>query len=140
LKGIRDRLLKMNNPDAHIVSDIGQSMQAYYDDKRKVWVFPGEDPDELAKPIGPPPTLVKTPKPTSSTSADTLARNDPLAAMMAPPQRAPSAFRGRALGGTPNSLSLANTPQSLSSAKSPPQFVVFQPKQQTTQETKVADD
>jgi hypothetical protein len=32
-------------------ADMGEGMQAYFDEKNKVWVFPGEDPAEKAKPV-----------------------------------------------------------------------------------------
>lgn len=63
-------------------------MEAYYDEKTKRWVFPGEDPDEAA-PAAPsmPPTAsqlaapgLSAPQPTPEPVA-----NDPLAALMAPP-------------------------------------------------------
>jgi hypothetical protein len=40
--------------------DLGEGMQAYFDEKNKVWVFPGEDPAEKARPIGLPPTVTTT--------------------------------------------------------------------------------
>ena len=79
-------MTKWLNPDA-TTADLGEGMQAYYDEKRKVWVFPGEDPEEKAKPIGPPPTATTA---AESTEESPKAPMDPLAAMMAPPQRAPS--------------------------------------------------
>jgi hypothetical protein len=121
---IKDRIIKWQNPDAHIANP-GEEMQAYYDKERKVWVFPGEDPDEVAKPIGPPPSM-STP---SANQAPPPPSNDPLAAMMAPPQRAPSALRGRPPL-TPSPASLPPyTPlaASATSNQSPPQFMVFKP-------------
>jgi hypothetical protein len=113
-------------------------MQAYYDDKRKVWVFPGEDPEEKAKPIGPPPTA---PTATEKTEESPKTPEDPLAAMMAPPQRATSFRRASSMlsqiekGGSlasryPNMgpPGVAKSPgsvSSLSAAGPPPQFTVF---------------
>ena len=95
--GIRDKVTKWLNPDA-TQADLGEGMQAYYDEKLKVWVFPGEDPAEVSKPIGPPPTTplaAPGPGPGPSSSAVVTATaapsNDPLAAMMAPPKRGPPA-------------------------------------------------
>lgn len=71
------------------VADVGEEMQAYYDEKLKRWIFPGDDPAEVAKPLAPPPII-----PTSADSTATIipvtpapmsSNNDPLAALMAPP-------------------------------------------------------
>jgi hypothetical protein len=92
---------KWLNPDA-TTADLGDKMEAYYDEKLKVWVFPGEDPAEKAKPIGPPPLSVQasTKDATNVTPSDMKTKNiDPLAAMMAPPKRGPSVVaRSRAPG------------------------------------------
>lgn len=105
-------------------------MQAYYDEKLKVWVFPGEDPEEKAKPIGPPPTAAVTPQGSSSSPlAPAAPSDDPLAAMMAPPQRPPSALRARS---TPNRFPTKSLSPSSSLGSAPkvttPHFAVFQPK------------
>ena len=123
-------------------------MQAYYDEKLKRWIFPGDDPAEVAKPLAPPPIM--TPK---SDSAPVAASNDPLAALMAPPSRAvsskkkggppmsapsrryadPLASMGNSStpGGLPP-ISSKNVPDSpmrdASLAAGPPKFAVFQPK------------
>jgi hypothetical protein len=90
--GLKSRVINWLNPDA-TTADIGESMKAYYDKERKVWVFPGEDPEEIAKPVGPPPMAMSTPTRdvSSSTQSDDNSL-DPLAAMMAPPKRAPSSL------------------------------------------------
>ena len=68
-------------------------MDAYYDEKSKVWVFPGEDPLEKAKPIGPPPLSIQAASHNISCGVTTDKKNiDPLAAMMAPPKRGPTAI------------------------------------------------
>ena len=81
------------NPDASI-ADPGLKMEAYYDEKAKRWIFPGEDPAEVAKPLAPPPTM-----PAAKKTAETPVKadaNDPLAALMSPPvQRTPN----RGIGG-----------------------------------------
>lgn len=119
-------------------------MKAYFDEDRKVWVFPGDDPDEVAKPIGPPPTIPKaTPEPKDEPAPATPA--DPLAAMMAPPSRqslirrssstmstmekaAPHHYPGM-LGGPPGSANRATSagagPPPMGGP--PPQFTVFKP-------------
>jgi len=119
--GIKDRMTKWLNPDA-TKADIGEPMQAYYDDKRKVWVFPGEDPDETVKPIGPPPTT-STSVPTLAAALPPPTSNDPLAAMMAPPSR--SAISKSKMGAEPYHLA---TPGKVPMAYTPvPSFAVFQP-------------
>lgn len=132
---------KWLNPDA-TTADLGEGMQAYYDEKRKVWVFPGEDPDEVAKPIGPPPTMsAKSLEEKEEPQAPTP--QDPLAAMMAPPKRA-SSFRrsssalstmenagtaavSRYPGMLPGSGHLPGGPSPLAAGGPPPQFTVFKP-------------
>ena len=100
--GIKQTFTKWLNPDA-TTADLGDEMQAYYDNERKVWVLPGQDPEELAKPIGPPPTALASTAPSASDDKDskTSQSADPLAAMMAPPQRGPSAL-SRSRGSTPS--------------------------------------
>lgn len=121
-------MTKWLNPDATI-ADVGEGMQAYYDEKLKVWVFPGEDPEEKAKPIGPPPTALGAPKEERSEPAEPPT-NDPLAAMMAPPKRAPSALlrqpavRARSYPGMPP---MAGGGGSGPAAAPPPKFAVFMP-------------
>ena len=144
-------MTKWLNPEA-TTADLGEGMQAYYDEDKKVWVFPGEDPAEKAKPPPPPPTSMpaaekqeEKPKPDMAT--------DPLAAMMAPPQRTPASF-GRSRPGVPGGV--PPTPRSLypgmpppmpglagpgapgpgskAAGAAPPQFMVFTPK--PGQETK----
>jgi hypothetical protein len=120
--GIRDYFTKRLNPDA-TVADTGEEMKAYFDERRKVWVFPGEDPDEKAKATaGPPPTVIKE---TAAAPAPSAVA-DPLAAMMAPPQsrirRSPA--RGgvsRVPGMMPGSLPPA------AGGAVPPKFAVFTP-------------
>jgi len=152
--GIKSRMTKWLNPDA-TTADIGESMQAYYDEKRKVWVFPGEDPEEKAKPIGPPPTALSTPKkdnagppPQSSSSLD------PLAAMMAPPPRAPSSSLRRSGGPaarpSPMMPSMMRMPPGAAGAPTggvaspimggpPPQFMIFKPAPMASETKEVQD-
>jgi hypothetical protein len=75
------------NPDAAI-ADTGEKMEAYYDEKLKRWIFPGDDPNEVAKPLAPPPVISVKKDNGNIISAQTPAKNnddDPLAALMAPP-------------------------------------------------------
>lgn len=116
-------MLKKLNPEA-TTADLGDRMEAYYDEDKKVWVFPGEDPAEKVKPIPPPPTAMGA---TTPVPAPTQASNDPLAAMMAPPSRAPSAKKTpqRPPGGKPG-FPGAMPPRS-TAAKPPPNFAAFAP-------------
>ena len=119
-------------------------MQAYYDEKLKRWIFPGDDPAEVAKPLAPPPIIPKTTDDTPSTPAPTApASNDPLAALMAPP---PSGVlsKKKTVGGT--SSRYASTP--LASNKlppaspmiAPPTFATFQPKPSKSEPSKEKTD
>lgn len=124
MASFRNSVTKMLNPKA-TTADLGEVMEAYYDADKKVWVFPGEDPAELAKPIGPPPTTPVVAATAASTSNGDVEpakppSNDPLAAMMAPPTRLPSRPRGRTPGaGPPGFAPMSNT--------KPPQFAMFTP-------------
>lgn len=99
-------------------------MKAYFDEDKKVWVFPGEDPAEKAKPPPPPPMTMSSPHeaapaPSASTS------NDPLAAMMAPPPRPVHSSTKK-----PNATGRTNVPPGLSApppGKPPVNFAAFAP-------------
>ncbi len=148
-------ITKKLNPDATI-ADAGKPMEAYYDEKAKRWIFPGDDPAEVAKPLAPPPI---TPGVKKSDKAATPAAtpNDPLSSLMAPPSRStPSAdplanlmapptrsTPMRDLSGPPRmprSSVSSNTPNTAKklpgttpapSTDAPPQFVIFTPKTST---------
>uniref|UniRef100_A0A6S8TR00 Protein transport protein sec16 n=1 Tax=Chaetoceros debilis TaxID=122233 RepID=A0A6S8TR00_9STRA len=138
-------ITKKLNPDAKI-GDTGKPMEAYFDKKMNVWVFPGDDPAEVAKPLAPPPItpIVKNSSvaPASeATSDDPLASliappnsrsaqkkaADPLSSLMAPPTRStPSNLKG------PPRIPRTHNPSTPSSAVkattgAPPQFVIFTP-------------
>ena len=108
-------------------------MQAYFDKELNRYVFPGDDPAVLAAPLPPPPKLPSaSPQKASSTSDPKIKSNDPLAAMMAPPSRNPTAARSRAgVRPSPSSMpvmfSPGMTPTNLGNGS--PKFAVFQPKQ-----------
>jgi hypothetical protein len=114
------------------------------------WIFPGDDPAEVAKPLPPPPMVPKagtpTSAPTGGRSNDASLGNqknetlsDPLAAMMAPPSRAPSSVNRSGYGGSaamrrsgqynPGMMPPGGPPPGLlSPAPVPvPQFAVFTP-------------
>lgn len=126
-------MTKWLNPDA-TQADLGEQMQAYYDEKRKVWVFPGEDPEEKAKPIGPPPTTPMAsspaPAPLQDESPAVQKSSDPLAAMMQPPKRTPTSFqsKSKSLGSPPSRMPGMMMPGPSGAAAPAPQFAVFTPK------------
>jgi len=142
--GLRNRMTKWLNPDA-TTADLGGTMEAYYDEDKKVWVFPGEDPNEVAKPIGPPPTVVisKAEEVKEEEKKPDSARLDPLAALMAPPPRAVSSLRRPGLGLPPsNSMPALYMPPGATTNKlnnnsnAPPTFMVFKPNPDADKENK----
>jgi hypothetical protein len=128
--GLRGRIIKYLNPDAHEVKLEESEEKAYYDEKLKRWVFPGDNLEELAKPLAPPPTTPSSEKKAedkpseNSSSQDTPI--DPLAMMMAPPKRAPSSLK-RSVG-APNPNSVPSNPYATNAGTAPPAFAVFKPK------------
>lgn len=140
---LRQRLVKWINPDATEVVLPDSEEKPYYDEKRKVWVFPGDNPEELVKPIAPPPTM--TPAATEPV-AEPETPKDPLAAMMAPPKRGgPSSIPRGGRMGTPRGYPgrMPGTPAmpgmpSPGPGTAPPQFTVFQmkPKEDKGQDEK----
>lgn len=143
---LRQKLVKWINPDATEVALPNNEEKPYFDKEQKVWVFPGDDPQELAKPVGPPPMTptASMPEPTPEPEMS----NDPLAALMAPPnsRRGPSSSnRPGAVGGMdtprgyPGTRSPAGGPPGMASpaaAGAPPQFAIFQPKPAAKDEKK----
>jgi hypothetical protein len=131
---IKEQMTKWLNPDA-VVADTGESMQAYYDDKRKIWVFPGEDPEEKSKPLGPPPISQMTPmqsnaQESTGAASSKVTQHDPLAAMMAPPPRVPSSMNRHRHPNEPSPFSpstITSIPGPSTPLRAPPQFSVFQP-------------
>ena len=87
-------ITKKMNPDASI-ADTGGKMEAYYDEKLKRWIFPDDDPDEVAKPLAPPPIIPAKKNTEGNDDMQTpskAANNDPLASLMAPPSRTPNSL------------------------------------------------
>lgn len=144
---MRGWLTRKLNPDA-TEADVGDAMEAYYDEKLKRWIFPGDDPNEVAKPLAPPPTTPVVKHETGSVSTPILNRDDPLSMMMAPPSRStpkadplsnllapPSrSTPSNMLKGPPtvprSTISQMNNKQSphgTTVGQIPPQFVIFQP-------------
>ncbi|KAL7540536.1 hypothetical protein ACHAXR_010196 [Thalassiosira sp. AJA248-18] len=117
------------------VADVGEEMQAYYDEKLKRWIFPGDDPAEVAKPLAPPPMNIPKPKTTGEAAPATpaAASIDPLAALMAPPTRLSSKKKGTPMMTSRYADPLASTgssskvPPSPMMNQAPPTFAVFQP-------------
>jgi Sec23-binding domain of Sec16 len=148
LSGIKSWIIKKFNPDATECELPEEEEKAYYDNERKRWIFPGDDPDEVAKPIAPPPIMSAAPEAAPKPAND--APLDPLAAMMAPPgSRIPSAKkkkpgmtgpggRGGPIGFPPGMMPPTGPTASMTSPSPaagasaggppPPQFAVFTPK------------
>jgi len=69
------------------VADLGQKNEAYYDDKLKRWVFPGDDLTEISKPLAPPPTAVTAVA--NDDKKEEIKSDDALSMLMAPVGRTP---------------------------------------------------
>jgi hypothetical protein len=128
LGGLRSMMLKRLNPDAIECKLPDNEEKPYYDEKRKVWVFPGDDPDELVKPIAPPPMVPAADSKPKPEELQSEKPKDPLAAMMAPPTRRPAALRrpGASSGMTMSSPGMPGMSSSLAGS-APPPFAVFTP-------------
>jgi len=146
LGGLKSWIIKKFNPDATECHLPENEEQPYYDKERKRWIFPGDDPDEVSKPLAPPPTI--TPKANEESAAIATPKEntpkDPLAAMMAPPSRVPSAMKRSATvsKSTPSQYppgmmvppgaggpgGMLSPPAISGGAAAPPQFAVFTPK------------
>jgi len=61
------------------------------------WIFPGDDPAEVAKPLAPPPAMGQIP--TEEVKKDDNGPKDPLASMMAPPVSRGLSSKKRMMGG-----------------------------------------
>ena len=105
-------------------------MEAYYDEDKKVWVFPGEDPADVAAPLPPPPKAPMVPTASAPAAAEEpkLSNNDPLAAMMAPPKRGPSARPKVGAKPSPHSMPIMFPPGMMPAGASAPKVSVFKPK------------
>lgn len=96
---IGSKIAKYFNPEA-VVCDPGEKMEAYYDEKLKRWIFPGDDPAEVAKPLAPPPVIPMNKNPVLSQTTPAKNNNDPLSSLMAPPAgRTPNHRIGQSSGG-----------------------------------------
>jgi len=135
-----EKIARMINPDATVVTLESDEGKPVYDEKLKRWIFPGDDPAEVAKPLAPPP---KGPIPSagSSTPKPATKSNDPLGNLMAPPPRRStpaSSSRSRypdpmaSMGvvstpGTKNTTKAKMPPLSKKIVTAPPKFTVFKP-------------
>ena len=138
---ISNWLTKKLNPEA-TQADIGGEMEAYYDEKLKRWIFPGDDPTEIAKPLAPPPTtpVVKD----TVASAPMPATNDPLASLMAPPTRSSPSIQVSSMRHATSTVGsrtpiavpprIPRSTHSMSRKVEPPQFVIFEPKKEKEKE------
>ena len=101
--------------------------------KLKRWIFPGDDPVEVAKPLAPPPIIKSSDKAPATPAPAPAASNDPLAALMAPPSRATTARKGMPptmsrYADPLASMGNVSTPGAgMKKDAAPPKFAVFQP-------------
>lgn len=146
---MKAKIAKKFNPDAHVVNLEADDEKPVYDEKLKRWIFPGDDPAEIAKPLPPPPKIPLNMN-SPSTETKSSAPSDPLGNLMAPPpRRAPGgASRITARSRYPDAMaSIGAVKSSGSSSKmppktgskpptAPPKFTVFQPKPSSESEQK----
>merc|ERR1712238_355617 len=101
-RGMKSYLVKRFNPDAKLCELPDNEEKPYYDNDSKRWIFPGDDPAEIAKPLAPPPTIGKMPtEEVKSNETKDDGPKDPFAAMMAPPVNRGLSAKRRAGGGPP---------------------------------------
>ena len=148
--------MKIINPDAHVVTLGQEEEKPVYDEKLKRWVFPGDDPAELAKPLAPPPKApIPSPAPVVPPNGGS---NDPLDSLIAPPPRrnTPSSMnRVTSRSRYPDPMAsmgvVSSTPLSGSKGKmppigakkppsAPPKFTVFQPKPSAEKKAEAAEE
>ena len=129
--GIRNYFLAKLHPDAHVAT-VGGEMEAYYDEKERRWIFPGDDPNEAPPSAGPPPTTPVAAKPESSEESKPVAPADPLSMMMAPPPgRRPGGARSRSAPvssakSPPSAMTMSGAAPGTGTNQTP-QFSVFKP-------------
>jgi hypothetical protein len=82
------------------------------------WIFPGDDPAEVSKPLAPPPTIVTKEE---ELKEDTKPK-DAISSMMAPPQSRLST-RKRSMGGPPGGMPGGmGSPMMMGGMMTPPAF------------------
>ncbi|CEG48280.1 Regucalcin gene promoter region-related protein (RGPR) [Plasmopara halstedii] len=100
LSGLSSFIVTKMNPEAK-VAKLGEQMEAYFDEDKKRWVFPGESAEDSTMPSAPPPIgpvsssapgsnaagvpPIGTNSAPGSVSSGPAPSDDPLAALMAPP-------------------------------------------------------
>ena len=137
---------KAEDEDQATKADMGGKMEAYYDKKLKRWIFPGDDPAEVAKPLAPPPTIPKASDTPATPAPAAASSNDPLAMLMAPPSASSRGLSSNKKGAPmasryadPFVASMGNVsassgnkiPPSPMMNQAPPTFTTFQPKPAT---------
>jgi hypothetical protein len=121
--GMKSWLIKKLNPDAKECHLPDNEEQPYYDKDLKRWIFPGDDPAEVGKPLAPPPMTGTKEDTSSSTNNDTPKEdanakpNDALSSLMAPPpSRGLSSSKKRLPGG----MSSSSSPMMMGGMMMPP--------------------
>lgn len=156
---------KKMNPEAKD-ANLGKQLEAYYDEEKKRWVFPGETAAEepvmpSAPPTGPlsgstpssssggPPGAMGTPGTHSAPGSISGGPADPLAALMAPP---PARAHAALMKKDPLSAMMAPPPMrpgmvgqrgaSMGAQRKPPrpQFAVFKPAPQANPAPEAAEE
>lgn len=145
----------MFNPDATVVTLEQDDGKAVYDEKLKRWIFPGDNLEEISKPLPPPPKgplKMNTPD-LDAKGSEASKPSDPLGNLMAPPPRrlvgsaTHTVARSRypdpmaSMGVVSSSGSNSNSPPKKPSIGSkppsgPPKFTVFKPVAKTEQNEK----
>jgi len=95
--GMKSWLIKKFNPDATECALPDNEEQPYYDKDLKRWIFPGDDPAEVAKPLAPPPTIGKLP--TETTAPKKEEPKDAVSMMMSPPASRGLSSKKSGIGG-----------------------------------------
>lgn len=147
--GISNFIATKVNPEAK-VAKLGEQMEAYFDEEKKRWVFPGETATEeavipSAPPTGPMPGSMPSsgsggPPGTHSAPGSISGGSDPLSALMAPPPvRAHAALMKKdplsAMMAPPaRSGLIGQRASSMGNVRKPPrpQFAVFKPAPQAS--------
>ena len=130
----------MFNPDATVVNLEPDDGKPVYDEKLKRWIFPGDDPAELAKPLPPPPKIPLMMKKQESKQDDANNTLNPLDSLMLPPPRRvnpskpptarsryPDAMASIGAVSSSNTLSKSKPPTGIKPPTAPPKFTVFKP-------------
>ncbi|GLD96445.1 hypothetical protein PINS_up005128 [Pythium insidiosum] len=162
LSGLSSFIATKINPEVK-VAKLGEQMEAYFDEEKKRWVFPGETPsDEPTIPSAPPTGPLPGSTPASSSGGPPVgppgthsapgsmagsAPDDPLAALMAPPtSRAHAALMKKdpvsAMMAPPSRPMYGQRASTMPATRRPPrpQFAVFKPKAPTAEDQSAPSD